>query len=314
MPEQKDAEFTWKGYQSDVNADLVGTLANFVHRVMVLTHKYCDGKVPAFNEDDPIYGTRGDDEASWHEVEMMDLFDRMWSVQDAISKFCFREGLKAMLDLATAGNQILQFNEPWKAYKEEPETVMVVLNLCLQYLSAISLAMHPFMPAASIRLRNILALKPLHEQGAWVTGMDALSLGEKLIPEGHVLGQPEHLFSRVEDEWIQTQIDKLHSMSLEASGKEEDVTSSEKPSITYDDFSKLDLRTAKILSAERVPKADKLLKMILEVNGVQRTVVSGIAQHYQPEELPGKHVVILANLEPRKIRGVESQGMILMAS
>jgi methionyl-tRNA synthetase len=317
MPEQKDAEFTWKGYQSDVNADLVGTLANFVQRVVVLTHKFCDGKVPEFDEDTPIVGTRGDDEASWHEVEMMDLFDRMWAVQDAISQYDFRAGLKAMLDIATAGNQILQFNEPWKAFKEEPETVVAVLNLCTQYLAALSYAMHPFMPGAATRLRNILALDPIVEQGSWVTTLDALSMGEKLVPDGHKLNQPEHLFSRIEDEWIQKQIAKLHEMSAaaaaETTASAEATPVVEKPAVSYDDFAKLDIRTAKILAAESVPKADKLLKLTLDVNGVERTVVSGIAKHYKPEDLPGKHVVILANLEPRKIRGVESQGMILMA-
>lgn len=312
MPEQKDAEFTWKGYQSDVNADLVGTLANFVQRVMVLTQKHAGGKVPSFDEDTPIVGTRGDDEASWHEVEMMDLFDRMWNVQDAISKYNFREGLKAMLDIATAGNQILQFNEPWKIHKEEPETVVAVLNLCLQYLAAMSLAMHPFMPEASRRLRHLLNLEAIEEQGAWVTAMDALSNGEMLLETGHQLNEPEHLFSRVEDAWIQLQIDKLHAMSASET-KEEEKDQPAKPAVSYEDFSKMDIRTAKIIAAELVPKADKLLKLTLEVNGATRTVVSGIAQHYKPEELPGKHVVILANLEPRKIRGVESQGMILMA-
>jgi methionyl-tRNA synthetase len=247
----------------------------------------------------------------------MDLFDRMWSVQDAISKYDFREGLKAMLDIATAGNQILQFNEQWKTQKDEPETVKAVLNLCIQYLGALSFAMHPFMPDAAARLRKLLAVDPIVEQGAWVTTLDALSLGEKLIPEGHILGQPEHLFSRVDDEWIQLQLAKLNEMSVAATATATTIDEStkpvDKPPVSYDDFAKLDIRTAKILAAESVPKADKLLKLTLEVNGVQRTVVSGIAKHYTPEELPGKHVVILANLEPRKIRGVESQGMILMA-
>ncbi len=218
-----------------------------------------------------------------------------------------------MVDIATAGNHILQFNEPWKAHKEEPETVMAVLNLCIQYLGALSYAMHPFMPGASIRLRKILALEPIVEQGSWVTTLDALSLGEKLIPEGHLLNQPEHLFSRLEDEWIQKQVAKLHEMSVTVTPASEAAPTVDKPNISYEDFAKLDIRTAKILAAESVPKADKLLKLTLDVNGVQRTVVSGIALHYKPEDLPGKHVVILANLEPRKIRGVESQGMILMA-
>lgn len=322
MPEQKDAEFTWKGYQSDVNADLVGTLANFVQRVMVLVHKHADGKVPDYDDDTPIVGARGNDEASWHDSEMMDLFDRMWNVQDAISKYNFRDGLKAMLDISTAGNQILQFNEPWKIFKTEPETVSVVLNLCIQYVAGLSLAMYPFMPDASARLRKLLNLEPIKENGSWVTALDALAEGEKLVKTGHALNQPEHLFSRVEDEWINTQINKLHEMSAPVSTVSTSSTIStsstkeiipQKPDITYDDFAKMDIRTAKIVAAERVPKADKLLKLTLEVDGANRTVVSGIALHYQPEDLPGKHVVILANLEPRKIRGVESQGMILMA-
>ncbi len=311
MPEQKDAEFTWKGYQSDVNADLVGVLANFVHRALVLTHKFYDGKIPAFDEDTPIVGSRGNDEASWHEVEMMDLFDRMWAVQDAISKFNFREAMKAMLDIAVAGNQILQFNEPWKAIKDEPETVAAVLNLTLQYATALSLAMFPFIPNASGRLRKLLSLDPIAEHGTWVEVLDALSIGDKLLQEGHVLSQPEHLFSRVEDEWINTQIEKLkQNLPAVAAAKEE---TAQKPAISYDDFAKMDIRTARIVTAEAVPKADKLLKLTLEVDGKERTVVSGIAEHYKPEDLPGKHVVILANLEPRKIRGVQSEGMILMA-
>lgn len=312
MPEQKDAEFTWKGYQSDVNADLVGTLANFVHRTMVLTHKFYEGKVPAFDEDTPIVGARGNDEASWHEVEMMDLFDRMWTVQDAISKFNFRDGLKGMLDIASAGNQLLQFNEPWKIFKEEPETVAAVLNLCLQYACGLSLTMHPFMPNAAARLRRILSLEEITERGSWVTFMDSLSLGEKILPDGHALSQPEHLFSRVEDDWIQIQINKLQD-TLPLAEQPVAVPVPSKPSVSYDDFAKMDIRTARILAAEAVPKADKLLKLILDVNGAQRTVVSGIAKHYKPEDLPGKKVVILANLEPRKIRGIESEGMILMA-
>ncbi|HUR30650.1 MAG TPA: methionine--tRNA ligase [Saprospiraceae bacterium] len=313
MPEQKDAEFTWKGYQSDVNADLVGTLANFVHRTMVLTHKFYEGKIPAFDEDTPIVGTRGNDEASWHEVEMMDLFDRMWTVQDAISKFNFREGLRAMLDIAVAGNQLLQFNEPWKAIKEEPETVSAVLNLSLQYANGLSLAMYPFMPEASARLRKLLSLEPIAERGAWVEFMDALANGENALVAGHVLSQPEHLFGRVEDEWIQIQINKLQeSLPASENAQKTDVAPG-KPPISYEDFAKMDIRTAKIITAEAVPKADKLLKLTLDVNGKERTVVSGIAEHYKPEDLPGKHIVILANLEPRKIRGVQSEGMILMA-
>ncbi len=311
MPEQKDAEFTWKGYQSDVNSDLVGTLANFIHRVLVLTHKFYDGKVPGFDEDTPIVGSRGNDEASWHEVEMMDLFDRMWAIQDSISKFDFRAGLKALMDIASAGNQILQFNEPWKIQKDEPETVKAVLNLCLQYSAALSIGLHPFMPGASARLRKLLSLDAMTEQGVWVSTMDQLAEGTHQIPAGHILSQPEHLFNRVEDDWIQQQSAKLQKHVLTEETSEKSTPS--KANISYEDFAKLDIKTAKIVAAEVVPKADKLLKLTLEVNGTERTVVSGIAKHYRPEELPGKYVVILANLEPLKIKGIESQGMILMA-
>lgn len=313
MPEQKDAEFTWKGFQSDVNADLVGTLANFVHRTMVLTHKFCKGKVPAFDEDTPIVGSRGNDEASWHEVEMMDLFDRMWNVQDAICKYNFREGLKAMLDIASAGNQILQFNEPWRINKEEPETVAAVLNLCLQYTQALSLAMFPFMPEASGRLRKLLSLEPITKNGSWVEFMDGLAEGENFLKKGHVLSEAQHLFSRIEDDWIELQSAKLHASLVESVDHNKEKEIIQKPAVSYDDFARLDFRTARILSAEAVPKADKLLKLTLDVDGVQRTVVSGIAAHYNPSELQNKHVIILANLEPRKIRGVQSEGMILMA-
>jgi methionyl-tRNA synthetase len=240
----------------------------------------------------------------------------MWSVQDSISKYEFRNGLKGVLDIASAGNQILQFNEPWKAIKEEPQAVAVVLNLCIQYVAAMSVAMHPFMPAASARLRKMLSLEPLEEQGVWVETMDALSNGELLVADEHVLHEAEHLFSRIEDDWVETQVKKLHEMAREDVPQapiETTPPASVKPSVSYDDFAKLDIRTAKIIDAEKVPKADKLLKLTLEVNGTTRTVVSGIAEHYKPEDLPGKSVIILANLEPRKIRGVQSEGMILMA-
>ncbi len=319
MPEQKDAEFTWRGYQSDVNADLVGTLANFVHRTMVLTHKFHDGEVPDYDMDAPILGARSNDEASWHEVEMLDLLDRLTDVQSAICRYDFREGLKAMLDIAAAGNQILQFNEPWKLAKTEPDTVAAVLNLCLQYAAGLSLAMHPFMPDASVRLRRLLNLDPITGDGDWVAALDVIAEGQNILEAGHTLGEPEHLFTRVEDDWIARQVERLHAMSAAAAPPAPapitpTVPAAEaKPMIAYDDFAKLDIRTASIVAAERVPKADKLLKLTLEVGGVERTVVSGIAMHYTPEELPGRKVVILANLEPRKIRGVESHGMILMA-
>ena len=216
----------------------------------------------------------------------MNLFDRMWSIQDDIEKFEFRNGLKGLLDIASAGNQLLQFNEPWKAFKNEPEEVAVVLNLCNQYVAALSLAMHPFMPEASARLRQQLGMDAIKEQGSWVEAMDALANGEHLLADDHVLNQPEHLFTRIEDSWVEDQVKKLHDMSKEESSPQDEKSSEGKPDITFEDFMKLDLRTARIVEAVKVPKADKLLKLTLEVNGTERTVVSGIAEHYHPGE-PG---------------------------
>jgi methionyl-tRNA synthetase len=187
---------------------------------------------------------------------MMDLFDRMWTVQDAISKYNFRDGLKAMLDISTAGNQILQFNEPWKTIKKILR-LSGSFKLCLQYVAALSLAMFPFMPNASGRLRKLLNLEPIQENGAWVVALDALANGDKLVETGHAVNQPEHLFSRVEDEWIKKQVDKLHAMSDNTHRRCRRTGQLAEADISYEDFAKLDIRTAKIVAAERVPKADK---------------------------------------------------------
>lgn len=315
MPELKDSEFTWKGYQEAINGELVNNLANFVNRVVVLTNKYYDGKVPAFDEDLDIYGPDGQMDTSYHDSEMLRLFDDIDELSNCMRTYDFRGAMKVLMEISTKGNQILQFNEPWKLIKEDPETVKVVMNLCLQYVSAMGIIIRPFMPFASDKIRVLLNQKHINEKGELLKMMEALSEGEVLIKAKHKIGEPIHLFTRVEDSVIESQIAKLQASAPQAEETNNNDTTFKplKAEITYEDFAKLDIRTATIIAAERVPKADKLLKLTLDLGWEKRTVVSGIAQHYEPETIVGRKVSLLANLAPRTMKGVESQGMILMA-
>ncbi len=306
MPEQKDSEFTWGSFQEANNSELVGNLANFINRVIVLTNKYYDGVVPEFDEDMDLIGPESQTEACYHDSELLRLFDDLHVLCDAIRKYDFRGALKVLMEISTKGNQILQFNEPWKKQKELPESVKVVMNLSLQYVTAISVACRPFLPFSSDKLREILNLEPIKEDGEFLDLLNDLAEGIHPLEAGHKIGAPSHLFTRIEDDVIQAQIDKLGT-------KEEEMENPVKTEIHFDDFLKMDIRTAQILSAERVPKADKLLQLEVDLGFEKRIVVSGIAEFFEPEDVVGKHVCLLANLAPRKIRGVESQGMILMA-
>ncbi|MBK8518082.1 MAG: methionine--tRNA ligase [Saprospiraceae bacterium] len=318
MPEQKDSEFTWKGYQDANNNELVNNLANFVNRVVVLTHKYYDGKVPDFDESMDIIGPEDKYEPSYHDSELIRLFDDIQEMGDHIRAFDFRSGLKVLMDISTKGNQILQFNEPWKTIKDNPESVAVVMNLCLQYVAAIGVICRPFMPFTSDKIRLLLNQKPITENGELVKLLDKLAEGETILKKGHKIGEPVHLFTRIDDTIIQKQIDKLESTIVghddpSPAANNKNDTPELKSEITYEDFVKLDIRTATITGAEKIEKADKLLKLTLDLGFESRTVVSGIAEHYTPESIIGRKVSLLANLAPRKMRGVESQGMILMA-
>lgn len=317
MPELKDSEFTWKGFQDANNNELVNNIANFVNRVVVLTNKYYDGKVPVFDESLDIAGPEGLYDASYHDSEMLRLFDDIQELCDHLRAFDFRSGLKVLMDISTKGNQILQFNEPWKAIKENPETVKVVINLCLQYVAAIGVICRPFMPFTSDKIRVLLNQKPLKEKGELEKMLDIMAEGEPILKAKHKIGEPIHLFTRIDDETIQKQIDKLQATAISepvAPANEETSNFSPlKDEIAFEDFAKLDIRTATIIAAEKIEKADKLLKLTLDLGFEQRTVVSGIAAHYSPSEVIGTKVSLLANLAPRKMKGVESQGMILMA-
>lgn len=311
MPEQKDSEFTWKAFQDANNNELVNNLANFINRVVVLVNKYYDGVVPEFDEDLDIIGAESEEDISFHDAEMLRLFDNVDALSSSLRKYDFRGGLRTLMEISSQGNQILQFNEPWKTIKTEPEQVKVVMNLLIQYVKVLSIITRPFMPFTSDKLTALLNQDAITETGELLELSNKLAEGELLIEPGHKIKAPEHLFSRIEDSLIQTQIDKL--MASVTTTNDSAGSSPLKDTIQYDDFMKMDLRAATILEAKKVAKADKLLELKLDVGFEQRTVVSGIAQHFKPEEIVGQKVTLLANLAPRKIRGVESKGMILMA-
>jgi len=318
MPEQKDSEFTWKSYQDANNNELVNNLANFVNRVVVLTNKYYGGKVPAFDENAEIISPEDKYDASYHDSELLRLFDDIHELCDYVRAFDFRSALKILMDISTKGNQILQFNEPWKTIKDDPESVKVVINLCLQYVAAIGVICRPFMPFTSDKIRVLLNQKAIEEKGELEKMLNKLAEGEPILKKGHKIGEPLHLFTRIDDAIIQQQIDKLNAtdQNNQMSAQENTSTTPTQPvksEINYEDFTKMDIRTATIVQAEKIEKADKLLKLTLDLGFEQRTVVSGIAEHYKPSEVIGKKVSLLANLAPRKMKGVESQGMILMA-
>ncbi len=317
MPESKDSEFTWKGFQEYNNSELVNNLANFVNRVVVLVNKYYEGVVPEFDEDISFISNKGEDGMpGFHDSELLDVFDQCANLCSHISKYEFREGLKSVMELSSMGNQILQFNEPWILIKEDPEAVKAVLNLCVQYLATLSIIVQPFLPFTSNKLRGLLNLPPLSGQGEMVEMMDSLSEGFHLVKAGHKISQPNHLFDRIDDETIQRQIEKLLGTTNDSTPliQEKPQPVSTKNSISFDSFQNMDLRVGEVITAEKVLKADKLLKITLDMGFETRTVVSGIAEYYSPEEVVGKKVVVLSNLEPRKIRGIVSKGMILMAS
>ncbi|GAA5220302.1 methionine--tRNA ligase [Membranihabitans marinus] len=313
MPEQKDSEFTWKGWQEANNNELVNNLGNFVNRVLVLTNKYYNGVVPSFDPDIDFIGSEGPDMPTWHDSEMLTLFDKMDEYCQYVRQYDFRSALRSIMDISSAGNLILQQNEPWKLVKEDPETVKVVMNICMQYVTALSVIMEPFLPYTSKKLRNILGLEELKGKGELLDLLGLIAEGEMAIDLDHQIGKASHLFSRIDDDVVDQQIEKLKSRDAETKQVDEVKTETFQPEIQYEDFVKMDLRVAEITKAEKVAKADKLLKIELKVGSEERTVVSGIALQFKPEEIIGQKVTYLANLAPRKLRGVMSQGMILMA-
>jgi methionyl-tRNA synthetase len=308
-PETKDSDFTWKDYQSKVNNELVAIFGNFVNRVMVLTWKYFEGQVPSEHE------LPGTDERRKRILEFYnkahdDLNASVREMIRALEDFRFREAQFQLMNLARIGNKFLADTEPWKVAKDDMEAVGCILNYALTIVGNLAIACEPFLPDAASSLR-----KQVNSSSFEVTWAKFWDRGELInaVPQHHQLGKPELLYRNVEDEEIQQQTDKLKKSKEPMMDADKPAAKPLKPEITIDDFSKLDIRIGKVLTAERMEKSNKLLKLTVDTGVDQRTVLSGIAQHYAPEEIIGKEVTLIANLAPRKMMGIESQGMILMA-
>ena len=339
-PETKDNDFSWKDFQSRNNSELVAILGNFVNRAVVLTHKYFEGRVPADLKPEAI-----DAETL---AQIQPLKEAMEKYLDG---YKFREALKEAMNIARLGNKYLTDTEPWKVAKTDMDRTASILNVSLQICASLAIAFEPFLPFSAEKLRGILNVgiaagvdhrageegavseniyttaegAALHtssrhceEQGDVAICLSWDDLGKAaLLPAGHQLNPATLLFGKIEDEVVDAQIARLEAIRAEreaaAKAAEAAVVTPQKEECTFDDFGKMDIRTATVLEAERVPKTDKLLKLTIDTGIDKRVIVSGIAEEYAPEDMVGKQICILANLAPRKIRGIESKGMILMA-
>ena len=293
-PETKDNDFTWKDFQTRNNSELVAIFGNFINRAVVLTHKYYSGQVPQSGQ------LLSQDQAVLDELKCFPS-----RVGKSIEKYRFREASQEMLNLARLGNKYLADEEPWKRIKDQPERVPTIMHVALQIAAALSSICEPFLPHSAQKLRGILNIdSPL----TWET----IANESTLLKAQHIIGEQALLFSKIEDDVIAKQLEKLAKTKEENEQQEVELPPI-KETITFDDFSKLDLRVGTITAAEKVKKAKKLLQLQVELGNETRTIVSGIAESFSPEEVVGQQVIVLTNLAPRTIRGVESQGMLLMS-
>ncbi len=292
-PETKDNDFTWKDFQAKNNNELVAIYGNLVNRVIILTHKYFDGKVPPCDVLNPLEENLAAEIAAFPKI-----------IQDLLESFKLREALQELMNLARAGNKYLTENEPWKTYKDQPERTATVINYGLQLIANLAILSEPFLPFTAVKLKKYLQIENLNWDDAGAMN---------LLKVGTDISKAEILFEKIEDEAINFQIEKLNAKRpiIENILQTKNIPDL-KQNITYDDFSKLDLRIATILEAEQVPKTQKLLKLKINIGLEERTIVSGIAEHYKPEDIIGKQIIVVANLEPRAIKGIDSKGMILM--
>jgi methionyl-tRNA synthetase len=317
MPENKDNDFTWKDFQDRNNNELVAIFGNFVNRTMVLMHKLCKGKVPPFHAEIA-------DDRDKAVAEALQAGKR--KVEESLELFHFRDGLSAVMDIAREGNRYMQDRAPWLVSKtqemqlEHQKEIDNCIHVCLQLAANLAILINPFLPFTATKICHML--KVVDRMLEWE---NAGSM--KLVKPGYSLREPELLFRKIEDTEIKAQLEKLQSGVKKKTdpaektdekktgrGKEHPAPSTEaKPEISFEDFARLDLRTGKIIAAEKVEKADKLLKLTIDIGTEQRTVVSGIAAQYTPQDIVGRQVTLVANLKPRRMRGIESQGMILMA-
>ena len=291
-PENKDNDFTWKDFQSRNNSELVAVLGNFINRAVVLTHKFYGGKVP--------------EAGAWSDYDK-DTIEGMKHFPDkiaaSIEKYRFREALSYVMDFARLGNKYLADMEPWKMVKTDEKRTATIMNLALNIAANLSIVAEPFLPFTAEKLSGMLDIPDLQWKDAGK---------EQLLQGGHMIGQATLLFDKIEDETVEKQVNKL----LEAK-KKNDMEAAKLPEmkdiISFDDFTKLDMRVVTILEAEKMKKSKKLLKLTVDTGLGKKTVLSGVAEHFSPEELVGKQVTMLINLAPRAMMGIDSEGMILMA-
>lgn len=298
-PETKDNNFTWKDFQARNNNELVANLGNFVNRVVVLTNKYYDGVVPQASQ------------LSERDQKVLDQIKSFPErIGSSLERFRFRESLNELMALSSIGNKYIAEEglEPWKLVKTAPEQVQNIMYVCLQLTTALATLSEPFLPHTSQKLKDILNFDGLQFQPNW----DMISRGVDYLPAGHQVFKSQLLFSKIDDEQIQVQLDKLEATKAANAASTLDIMP-QKDETNYDDFMKMDLRVGEILTAEKMPKTDKLMVMSVDTGIDKRTIVSGIAQHFEAADLIGRKVTVLVNLAPRKLRGVESQGMILLA-
>jgi len=297
-PETKDNDFTWKDFQARNNNELVAIFGNFINRVAVLTQKYYEGVVPQADTYNNV-----DNETLRQITELTD------KIEQSLERYRFREAQQELMNMARLGNKYLADEEPWKLIKTDPERVKTVMYIALQIATALAVASEPFLPFTSEKLKRMLQLGS-------ITWENLKTNATELLKTGHRIGVAELLFEKIEDATIEKQLQRLENTKLankqEAQANAETEVAPQKELISYDDFAKMDIRIGTILDAQKMPKADKLLVLKVDTGIDKRTIVSGIAQSFAPEEIIGKKVTVLVNLAPRKLRGVESQGMILM--
>jgi methionyl-tRNA synthetase len=294
-PETKDNDFTWKDFQAKNNNELVAILGNFVNRVTVLLQKYYEGSIPERGELFEI-----DNELVRY------LSGAPSTIEKSLEGFKFREALANFIEIARSGNKYLAETEPWKLIKTNPERVKTIMNLATQVVSNMAVLGEPFLPFTVTKIQKMFNLNSLDWNKAGSI---------EILPGGHQINEPELLFEKIEDEVINAQVEKLKSMDELKNNEKEEVVelSAMKKEVTFDGFMSMDIRIGTILQAEKVEKSNKLLKFLVDTGVDKRTIVSGVAKHFSPEEVIGKQVTILLNLAPRKIMGIESQGMILLA-
>jgi methionyl-tRNA synthetase len=292
FPEQKDNDFTWKDFQNRNNNELVAVLGNFVNRALVLTKKYFNRQVPQITQ--------------WTDYDK-EIMQKAASIkvdlEDRLENYKFREAVKLAMDVGRLGNKYLADTEPWSLYEKDPERVATIMNVSLQLVASIAIVIEPFLPFTAEKLRSFLNI----EKQNW-----DLAGQPDILKPGHEVRKPKHLFQKIEDETVQKQVEKLKEARRKKEQEEQGVEPA-KENISFDDFTRLDIRIGEILEAEKVPKTKKLMKLKVDTGLDQRTVVAGIAEHFSPEEVKGRQVSIAVNLDPKKIKGIESQGMILMA-